>query len=132
MFSFSRIFFSKYWKRLKISLIVTLKHPDLSNGGLFWKSLVPFFKRTYALSFGFRMLNDTHREKLCFIKFSSRMAGWLLLTFLICSIIFYYMFYYMFYYVLLCFFICSICSVIHSITPNKSTDVWKGDSSNRQ
>ena len=29
-------------------------------------------------------LNDTHREKLCFIQISTRMAGWLLLTFLIC------------------------------------------------
>ena len=28
--------------------------------------------------------NDTHMEKLCFIQFSTRMAGWLLLTFLIC------------------------------------------------
>ena len=51
------------------------------------------------------MLNDTHREKLCFIKFNSRMAGWLLLTFLICSIIVYYRFYYMFYYVLLYVFL---------------------------
>ena len=28
--------------------------------------------------------NDTHREKLCFARFSRRMAAWLLLTFLIC------------------------------------------------
>ena len=35
----------KYWKRPKLSLIVTWKHVDLSNGGLFWKSLVPFFRR---------------------------------------------------------------------------------------
>ena len=28
--------------------------------------------------------NDTHREKLNFIQFSTRMADWLLLTFLIC------------------------------------------------
>ena len=25
------------------------------NGGLFWKSLVPYFRRTYALSVGFKM-----------------------------------------------------------------------------
>ena len=28
--------------------------------------------------------NDTHREKLYFFQFSTRMAGWLLLTLLIC------------------------------------------------
>ena len=31
------------------------KHADPSNGGLFWKSLLPFFTRTYALSVGFKM-----------------------------------------------------------------------------
>ena len=31
------------------------------------------------------LINDTHREKLYgFIQFSTRMAGWLLLTFFIC------------------------------------------------
>ena len=29
-------------------------------------------------------LNDTHREKLCSTKFSTRMTVWLLLTFFIC------------------------------------------------
>ena len=54
---FSRKSVSKlnYWKRLKFSLIVTKKHANLSNRGLFWKSLVPFFRRTYALSLGFKM-----------------------------------------------------------------------------
>ena len=28
-----------------------------------------------------QLLNDTHREKLCFTQFSTRMAVWLLLTF---------------------------------------------------
>ena len=32
----------------------------------------------------FFFINDTHREKLCFIQFSTRMDSWLLLTFLIC------------------------------------------------
>ena len=32
----------------------------------------------------FYVINDTKMEKLCFIQFSTRMAGWLLLTFLIC------------------------------------------------
>ena len=32
----------------------------------------------------FLPFNDTHREELCLIKFGTRMAGWLLLTFLIC------------------------------------------------
>ena len=53
----SRKFVSKlkYWKRLKLSLIVTWKPADLSNRGIFWKSLVRFFRRTYALSVGFKM-----------------------------------------------------------------------------
>ena len=56
-FSFSRKFVSnlKYWKRLKLSMTATLKHADLSNGGLFRKSLVPIFRRTYALFVGFKM-----------------------------------------------------------------------------
>ena len=56
-FPFSRKSVSKlnYWKRLNFSLIVTKKHGNLSNGGLFWKSLVPFFRKTYALSLGFKM-----------------------------------------------------------------------------
>ena len=36
-------------------MIVTQKHADLLNGGLIWKSLVPFFRRTYAFSVGFKM-----------------------------------------------------------------------------
>ena len=31
------------------------KKVDFSNGGFFRKSLVPHFRRTYALSFGFKM-----------------------------------------------------------------------------
>ena len=56
-FLFPRISVSKlkYWKRSKIPLILTWKQSDLSNGGLFWKSLVPLFRRTYALSVGFKM-----------------------------------------------------------------------------
>ena len=56
-FLFSRKSFSKfkYWKPLKFSVIATWKHADPPNGGLFWKSLVPFFTRTYALSVGFKM-----------------------------------------------------------------------------
>ena len=64
-FPFFRKFLSKlkYWKRLKLSLIVTWKHADLSNGGLFWKSLVPFFRRTYALSVGFKQPFQMLRQK---------------------------------------------------------------------
>ena len=36
-------------------MIVTQKHADLLNGGLIRKSLVPFFRRTYAFSVGFKM-----------------------------------------------------------------------------
>ena len=31
-----------------------------------------------------KQFNNTHREKLCFGQFSTIIAGWLLLTFLIC------------------------------------------------
>ena len=50
-FSFSTKSVSKlkYWKHSKFSVINTYKHADLLNGGLFWKSLVAFFRRTYAL-----------------------------------------------------------------------------------
>ena len=56
-FSFSRKSISKlkYWKRSKFPLTVTLKHADPSNAGLFGKSLVPFIRRTYPLSVGFKM-----------------------------------------------------------------------------
>ena len=56
-FSFSRKSTSKlkYSKRSKFLLIVRYKRADLSNGGLFWKSLVPFFRTIYALSVCFKM-----------------------------------------------------------------------------
>ena len=44
-----------YDKRLKLSLIVTSKHVDLSKWGLFLKSLIPFCRRIYAFSFDFKM-----------------------------------------------------------------------------
>ena len=47
--------------------------------------------------------NDTHREKLSFIQFSTRMAGWLFLMDLICLHN-------------------QLSSIIHSITRIKSTD----------
>ena len=55
-FSFCRKFVSKlkYWKRSKFSLIVTEKHAHLSKGVLFWKFLVPFFRKTYALFVSFK------------------------------------------------------------------------------
>ena len=42
----------KYWKRSKFPVVE--KNADLSDGGLFWKSLAPFFRRTYALSIGYK------------------------------------------------------------------------------
>ena len=33
----------------------SMKHANLSMGGLFWKSLVLLFRRIYALSDGFKM-----------------------------------------------------------------------------
>ena len=46
---------SKYWKRSKFPVIVTQKHADASSRGLFWKSLVPFFRTICVLSAGFKM-----------------------------------------------------------------------------
>ena len=56
-FSFSRKSVSKLkcWNRSKFSLIIIKKHADLSDWGLFWKSLVSFFRTTYVLSVGFKM-----------------------------------------------------------------------------
>ena len=56
-FSFCRKSVSKlkYWKHLTFSLTFTQKYTDLSNGGRFWKSLTPFFRRTGALSVDFKI-----------------------------------------------------------------------------
>ena len=56
-FSFSRKLVSRlmYRKHSIFPLIVIWKHAALLNGRLFWKSLVPFFRRTYGLSVDFKM-----------------------------------------------------------------------------
>ena len=59
-----------------------------------------------------KIFNDTHKKN-CFIQFSTRMGGWLLLTFLMCLHN-------------------QLSSIMHCITRIKSTYVWKCDSSNRQ
>ena len=51
-----------------------------------------------------QLIDDTHREKQCFVQFSTKIAGWLLLTFLICLRN-------------------QLSSIIHSVTRIKSTDV---------
>ena len=55
--SFSRKFVSnlKYWKRLKLPLTVTWNMPISQTESYFEKSLVPFFRRIYAYSVGFKM-----------------------------------------------------------------------------
>ena len=55
----------KYWKCSKFSVIVTKKQADLWNGGLFWKSLVPFSRRTYALSVAFKMKSLRKSAFMC-------------------------------------------------------------------
>ena len=58
VFVFEKICFKvKVLKTFKIFTDCThkSKHADLSNGVLFWKSLVSFFRRTYTLSVGFKM-----------------------------------------------------------------------------
>ena len=50
--SFSKL---KHWNCSTFPLFITKKHVDLFNGGLFWKSLVPFLRRIYVLSVGFKM-----------------------------------------------------------------------------
>ena len=52
IFTFEKISFKvKVLKVLKISTDCHKKHADLSNGGLFWKSLVPVFRRNYVFAF---------------------------------------------------------------------------------
>ena len=48
------------------------------------KPFVVFIHLPNNLNFLYSHFFDTHREKLCFTQFSTRMAGWLLLTFFIC------------------------------------------------
>ena len=57
VFAFQKICFKvKVLKTFKIfSDCHIKKHADLSNGGLFGKSLAPFLRKTYALSVGFNM-----------------------------------------------------------------------------
>ena len=56
VFVFQKICFKdKILKTLETFTDCHIKHADLWNGELFWKSLVPFFRRTYALSVGFKM-----------------------------------------------------------------------------
>ena len=56
VFVFQKICFKvKVLKMFKISTDCHIKHIDLPNRGLFLKSLVPFFRRTYALFVGFKM-----------------------------------------------------------------------------
>ena len=45
----------KVLKTFKFPVIVTENYANLSNEGLFLKSLVSFFRRTYGLSVGFKM-----------------------------------------------------------------------------
>ena len=46
---------SKVLKTFIISSNCHIKRVDLLNGELFWKFLVPFFRRTYVLSVGFKL-----------------------------------------------------------------------------
>ena len=53
-FRFSKICFKvKVLKTFKTFTDCHMKICHLSKGGLFWKSLVPFFRKTYTLSVGF-------------------------------------------------------------------------------
>ena len=65
----------KYWNLSKFPLIVRYNHANLSNGGLFWKSLLPFLRRIYALhgcsikSFKFGNGSRMFDEKLVILEF---------------------------------------------------------------
>ena len=45
----------RYSTFLKKAFENVQNYANLSNGGLFWKFLVPLFRRTYAVSVGFKM-----------------------------------------------------------------------------
>ena len=52
----------------KISTDCHIKsYADLSNGMLFWKCLVPFFRRTYVLSVGFK-IKPLRKKLFCSVK----------------------------------------------------------------
>ena len=54
-FSFLKMVFVCQKKKMFLSSTFPVMHVDLSNGGLIWKSPVPFFRRAYALFDGFNM-----------------------------------------------------------------------------
>ena len=60
------LFQDKLFKTFKI-FTVTWKHPDLSKGVLFWKPLVRFFRRIYALSVSFKMKPLRKSVFQCFV-----------------------------------------------------------------
>ena len=64
----------KYWKRSNISTDCHIKtcRSLRSDGGLFWKSLVAFFRRTYALSVGFKM---KHLRKSAFQCYKTKTSS---------------------------------------------------------
>ena len=57
------------------------KQQNMLKSSLLFKNNANLMGYANSIDFGF---NDTERGKLRFIQFSTRMTGWLLLTFLIC------------------------------------------------
>ena len=57
----------KCWNRLKFPLFVTCKHANLSNGGLFWKSIlrVPFLEESMLFLW---LYNEISKKNLCLDK----------------------------------------------------------------
>ena len=76
---FQKICF-KVLKTFKVSTDFHIKTCLLSNGGLFWKSLVPFFRRTCTLSVGFK--KNLYKKAFSCVKiktnpdFAVKLAEW--------------------------------------------------------
>ena len=69
------LFQSSSIENIQTSSYCHLKKADLSNGRLFWKSLVPFYRRTYSISVGFRIKRLT---ETCFPMLRQKLAQILL------------------------------------------------------
>ena len=76
VFIFKKIYFKvKVLKAFKISTDCHIKTCRSLNKGLYWKSLVPFFRRTYALSVGFKMKPLTKSIFQCYDKNQPKFCG---------------------------------------------------------
>ena len=80
-FLFIKIFL---FKEKSINVLLRTMRKKIDNGITLQKKSNNTFVFKILFGISQNRVNDTHREKLCFTRFSTRMAACLLLTFFIC------------------------------------------------